>query len=738
MAKTTKAKTAETTPLILVDGSSYLFRAYYALPDLQTTSGQPTGAVRGVIAMIRKLAKDFTGSTVVVVFDASGKTFRDDLYAEYKANRASMPDDLREQIQPIHDIIRAMGLPLLVVPGVEADDVIGTLAAQATEAARETIISTGDKDMAQLVSEHVTLVNTMTETTMDSQGVVDKYGVPPELIIDYLALMGDSSDNIPGVPKVGPKTAAKWLNQYGSLDDVMGHADEIKGKVGENLRASLTQLPLSRTLTTIKCDVELEVGLDDLVSGPVAVETLQQMFSELEFKAWQEELQEPGQNQAAPAAAAAEPVERRYTCITDLAELEDWVARLRSSGTFALDTETTSLNYMDAELVGFSFAVAPGEAAYLPVGHDYPGAPAQLSLAEVAPLLGPVLADEALVKVGQNLKYDISILARHGLPLAGPIFDTMLQSYVLNSVATRHNMDSLAKEYLGVTTIHFEDIAGKGAKQLTFNQIDLASAAEYAAEDADITLQLHQKLWPMLEAEARLVEVYRAIELPLIWVLSEIERYGALVDGRLLKQHSAELADRLETLKQNAWTLAGEEFNLDSPKQLQTIFYEKLGLPVLKKTPKGAPSTAEPVLVDLARDYELPAAILEYRGLAKLKSTYTDKLPLQINTETGRIHTSYHQAVAATGRLSSADPNLQNIPIRNAEGRRIRQAFVAPPGKRLVAADYSQIELRIMAHLSNDKNLLAAFAEGLDIHRATAAEVFAKPSPEQVSDEERR
>ncbi len=728
----------EKAPLILVDGSSYLFRAYYALPDLSTTAGQPTGAVRGVIAMIRKLTKDYTGSTIVVVFDAPGKTFRDDLYTEYKANRASMPDDLREQIQPIHDIIRAMGLPLLVEPEVEADDVIGTLALQATAAARETIISTGDKDMAQLVSDHVTLVNTMTETIMDREGVMAKFGVPPERIIDYLALMGDSVDNIPGVPKVGPKTAAKWLNLYDSLDGVMENADAIKGKVGENLRDSLEQLPLSKALTTIKCDVALKVGVDDLHAAPPDTDTLLQLFDNLEFKAWAEELRAGDDTaEVEPGAAPIAPVEVDYECITEGAQLEAWMKKLQAAGTFALDTETTSINYMEAELVGFSFAVAPGQAAYLPIGHDYAGAPQQLDFAVVKKALAPVLADKKLTKVGQNLKYDISVLERHGFSVDGPIFDTMLQSYVLNSVATKHNMDALAKTYLGVSTIHFEDIAGKGAKQLTFNEIPVDSAAEYAAEDADITLQLHHVLWPKLQAEDKLVSVYTDIELPLVRVLSSIERHGTLVDGRLLKQHSAELTDRLEELKQTAWDLAGEEFNLDSPKQLQTIFYDKLALPVLKKTPKGAPSTAEPVLVDLARDYELPATILEYRGLAKLKSTYTDKLPLQINTDTGRIHTSYHQAVAATGRLSSADPNLQNIPIRNAEGRRIRQAFVAPAGKVIVAADYSQIELRIMAHLSNDENLGHAFAEGLDIHRATAAEVFAC-APDAVSDEQRR
>lgn len=725
---------AETKPLVLVDGSSYLFRAYFAMPELTTSSGRHTGAIRGVISMIRKLAKDYAGSTIAVVFDAPGKTFRDDMYSEYKANREAMPDDLREQIEPIHQIIRAMGLPLLVVPGVEADDVIGTLAQQATEAKRDTVVSTGDKDMAQLVTDHVTLVNTMTETAMDRDGVIEKFGVAPEQIIDYLALMGDTVDNIPGVPKVGPKTAAKWLTQFGSLDEIMARADEIKGKVGENLRDSLEQLPLSRALTTIKCDLELEANLPDLIATAPDEKALNDFYAELEFKSWLAEIEDGDANseQTPPVVT-----ETDYQCVTDMATLEKWADKLRDAGRFAFDTETTSIDYMQAELVGFSFAAEPGEAAYVPVSHDYVGAPNQLSLDDALKVLRPLLEDEELIKVGQNLKYDISVLARAGVEMRGPIYDTMLESYVLNSVATRHNMDALAEFYLDRTTIHFEDIAGKGAKQLTFNQIPLEDAAEYAAEDADITWQLHKTLWPRLQAEQKLSEVYRDIEIPLVRVLSQVERQGALVDGRMLKQQSAELTDRLEELKDQAWTLAGEEFNLDSPKQLQQIFYEKLGLPVLKKTPKGAPSTAEPVLVDLARDYELPEVILDYRGLAKLKSTYTDKLPLQINAETGRIHTSYHQAVAATGRLSSSDPNLQNIPIRNAEGRRIRQAFVAPPGQVIVAADYSQIELRIMAHLSGDANLCDAFAHGKDIHRATAAEVFNK-GLDEIDDEERR
>ncbi len=729
MAEKTAKNSAGDEPLLLVDGSSYLFRAYFALPDLSTATGFPTGAIRGVIGMLRKLAKDYEGSPIAVVFDAPGKTFRDALYPEYKANREAMPEDLREQIAPIHDIIRAMGLPLLLVPDVEADDVIGTLAAQATRDKRHVVISTSDKDMAQLVSDHVTLVDTMKEVALDRQGVIAKHGVPPELIIDYLALMGDSVDNIPGVPKVGPKTAAKWLNAYGSLDEVMARADEIKGKVGENLRESLHFLPLSRELTTIKCDVPMDLGVHDLVPTEPDEDVLREHFERLEFRSWLEEIG------AGERPALSE--ERDYTCITDASTLADWVARLTTADVFAFDTETTSLAYMDARLVGFSFSVQPGEAAYVPVGHDCLGAPPQLTLDEALDQLRPVLEDPNIRKVGQNLKYDMSVLARHGVTLRGVAFDTMLESYVLNSVATRHNMDDLATKYLGLATVHYEDIAGKGAKQLTFNQVDVDTATDYASEDADITLRLHQRLWPQLEADDKLSDVFRNIDMPLIPVLSSMELHGALVDGGLLADQSKEIDARLSELKEETWAIAGEEFNLDSTKQLQEVLYDKLGLPVLKKTPGGKPSTAEPVLVDLARDYELPKVIIEYRSLAKLKSTYTDKLPLQINQKSGRIHTSYHQAVAATGRLSSSDPNLQNIPIRTAEGRRIRQAFVAPQGMKILAADYSQIELRIMAHLSGDAALKRAFEQGLDIHRATAAEVF-DVSPTDVSDDQRR
>lgn len=726
-------------PVVLVDGSSYLFRAFYALPDLRSTSGHPTGAIRGVISMLRRLAKDYPTSPLAVVFDAPGKTFRDDMYEQYKANRSSMPDDLREQIAPLHEMIKAMGLPFVMVEGVEADDVIGTYAAQATASQKHTVISTGDKDMAQLVTPFVTLVNTMTETTMDAAGVVEKFGVNPEQIVDYLALMGDTVDNIPGVPKVGPKTAAKWLNEYGSLDELIAKAEEVKGKVGENLRDSLEQLPLSRALTQIKCDVDLPLHFADLVPTEPDVAVLGKFYREFEFKSWLEEVEPVGGANDAVGAneVVQEQVETDYDLILDEGQLSEWVQRLSEQELFAIDSETTSVNYMDAELVGFSFAVSPGRAAYLPVAHDYPGAPDQISLETAITALRPVLENSAIAKVGQNLKYDMSVLARYGVAIEGPIHDTMLQSYVLNSVATRHNMDALAGYYLDRKTIHFEDVAGKGAKQLTFNQVPLETAGDYAAEDADVTLQLHHCLYPQLQAEPSLSRVYSDIDMPLVRILSEVERRGTLVDGRMLKQHGAELADRLNELTQEVWALAGENFNLDSPKQLQVILYDKMGLPVLKKTPGGQPSTAESVLVDLAQDYELPEKILAYRSLAKLKSTYADKLPLDINRETGRIHTSYHQAVTATGRLSSSDPNLQNIPIRNAEGRRIRQAFVAPPGNLVLAADYSQIELRIMAHLSGDAGLTQAFAENQDIHRATAAEVFGL-APDEVADEQRR
>ena len=725
---------ANDKPIVLVDGSSYLFRAYHALPPLTTADGFPTGAVKGVIAMIRKLAKDYPGSPLAIVFDPKGKTFRDDIYPDYKANRPAMPDDLRQQIEPIHEIIRAMGLPLLVVAGVEADDVIGTLATEATAQGRPVLISTSDKDMAQLVSQHVTLVNTMGkegDQFMGPEGVVRKFGVPPELIIDYLALMGDTVDNIPGVPKVGPKTAAKWLNEFGSLDAVMARADQIKGKVGESLREHVEQLPMSRTLTTIKCDVDLGVQLDDLAHKPADEEALRKLFQRLQFNTWLDEL---------GGAASPPPARRRnYECVTTEAALDEWIARLEAADVFAFDTETTSINYMQAELVGISFSIAPGHAAYVPMGHRYAGAPDQLPRDLVLRKLAPLLEDPNRAKLGQHLKYDINVLARIGLQVRGAAFDTMLESYVLDSTATRnHSMDDLAGKYLNIRTIHYEDVAGKGAKQLSFDQVPVEQASDYAAEDADLTLQLHQNLWPRLEAVPSLANVFQHIELPLIDVLARMERNGALLDGSLLRRQSAELAVRTEALQVQAWDLVGERFNLDSPKQLQEILFERLQLPPLRKTPKGQPSTAEPVLRDLASmGFELPTVIMDYRGCNKLKTTYTDKLPLDVDPNTKRIHTSYNQAGAATGRLASNDPNLQNIPIRTEEGRRVRQAFVAPPGRCIVAADYSQIELRIMAHLSRDEALLAAFAANADVHRVTASGVFGVPLA-QVTGEQRR
>lgn len=731
-----------TPPVVLVDGSSYLFRAYHALPPLTTSKDHPTGAIKGVISMIRRLEQDFPGSKMVVVFDAKGKTFRHDLYEEYKANRPPMPEDLACQIEPIHEIVKAMGLPLLTVTGVEADDVIGTLANEATSKGIDVVVSTGDKDMAQLVSDHVTLINTMTETRMDRDGVVEKFGVTPEQIVDYLALVGDKVDNIPGVNKCGPKTAVKWLQSYENLDNVIEHADEIKGKIGEYLREATETLPLSRELATIRTDVELDFGLEDLKLREQDDQQLLELFKEYEFRTWIAELEEgetpsSGTAQSSDEKPGPETGKKNYSVITDQTELDQWLARLKSAELFAFDTETTSLRYMDAEIVGVSFAIEPGEAAYVPLGHDYMGAPEQLDRDEVLNQLKPLLEDPGLAKVGQNLKYDKNVLANHGITLEGIAEDTMLESYVLNSVATRHDMDSLAMYYLGEKTISFESIAGKGAKQLTFNQIELEKAAPYAAEDADITLRLHKTLRPKLKETGKLASVYEDIDLPLVPVLSRMEQRGALISASTLRQHSQELAERMAELEKEAHDVAGETFNLGSTKQLQAIFYEKMGLPVVKKTPKGAPSTAEPVLQELAHDYELPRLILEHRSLSKLKSTYTDTLPELIHHRTGRIHTSYHQAVTATGRLSSSEPNLQNIPIRSEQGRRIRQAFIAPEGYKLVAADYSQIELRIMAHLSGDKGLLKAFEKGEDIHKATASEVFGV-SLEEVSSDQRR
>ncbi|MDX1451031.1 MAG: DNA polymerase I [Oleiphilaceae bacterium] len=729
-------KTGSAAPTVLVDGSSYLFRAYHALPPLNNSKGHPTGAIKGVINMIRKLQQDYPDSKVIVVFDAKGKNFRHDLYPEYKANRPPMPEDLRCQIEPIHQIIEAMGLPLLVIPDVEADDVIGVLAHQATDRKIDVVISTGDKDMAQLVTEHVTLINTMTNTTMDVAGVSEKFGVRPDQIIDYLALVGDSVDNIPGVPKCGPKTAVKWLQQYGSLKGVMEHADEVKGKIGENLRAALDTLPLSYELATIRTDLELPAHLEDIEHTEADRAALLALYQEYEFKTWIRELSEDVVEDT-PEANPPVP-EQDYDLVLSQEAFNSWLEKLRQADYFAFDTETTSLDYMQACVVGVSFSIEPGKAAYVPFGHDYLDAPEQLDGEWVLAQLKPLLEDPNVKKVGQNLKYDKNVLRNHDIDLQGIAHDTMVASYVLNSTATRHDMDSLADKYLGRSTIHFEDIAGKGAKQLTFNQIALEQAAPYAAEDADITLQLHETLQALLSEQSSLVRVYEDIELPLVPVLADMERRGAKVDAHLLGQQSQELATRIAELEKEAYEVAGEEFNLGSPKQLQVIFFEKLGLPVIKKTPKGQPSTAEPVLQELALEYELPRLILEHRSLAKLKSTYTDKLPRLINPATGRIHTSYHQAVTATGRLSSSDPNLQNIPIRTEEGRRIRQAFVAPEGYQLIAADYSQIELRIMAHLSQDKGLLKAFAEGQDVHRATAAEVFDVALDEVDADQRRK
>jgi DNA polymerase I len=719
-------------PLVLIDGSSYLFRAYHALPKLMSTKGAHTGAIRGVISMIRKLMADYPQSHIAVVFDAKGKSFRNTLYPAYKENRAAMPDELREQIAPIQDIIRKMGLPLLIIDGVEADDVIGTLAEDATRRQMPVLISTGDKDMAQLVNPHITLINTMTDTMMDEAGVLEKFGVRPDQIIDYLALVGDTSDNIPGVPNCGPKTAVKWLAAHASVEGIISHAEEIKGKVGENLRNSLETLRLSYQLATIKLDVALDVTPDELVLTPPDAGALRQIFTEYEFRQWVDELRGDSESVVLDESTPTE-----YQTILSLDELARWIAILQAAPVFAFDTETTSLDYMQAELVGVSFSVKSGEAAYIPLAHAYLGVPEQLSREIVLGELRGLLEDPGKQKIGQNLKYDMSVLARYGIELRGVAFDTMLESYVLNSVATRHNMDDLALKYLGKSTIAFEEVAGKGAKQITFDQVEIEIASKYAAEDADITLQLHEALWPKLQALPSLQSVFENIELPLVSVLSRIERNGVLLDSGLLNRQSAKLSQRLQELERDAFELAGEPFNLGSPKQLQTIFFEKLQLPVKKKTPKGQPSTAEDVLQELALDYPLPKVILEYRGLSKLKSTYTDQLPKQVNPGTGRIHTSYHQAVAATGRLSSTNPNLQNIPIRTEEGRQVRKAFIAAPGYQLIAADYSQIELRIMAHLSSDAGLLTAFAQGLDIHKATAAEVFGQ-SLDAVTADQRR
>ena len=730
-------------PLILVDGSSYLYRAFHASEraNLRTSDGQPTGAIRVMTNMLRKLTTEYPGSTVAVVFDAKGKTFRHDMYSEYKATRKPMPDDLRSQVEPIHNIVRALGMPLLMIEGVEADDVIGTLARQATEKQIDTIISTGDKDIAQLVSDHVTLMDTMKGEMTDLAGVVDKFGIPAHLIIDYLALMGDSSDNIPGMPGVGQKTALALLQGIGSIDEISERLEEVAAlgfRGSKNFAAKFVEhkevVLLSRDLATIKTDVELPVSVDNLKAEPLDKDSLLALFKQLEFRNMISELEG---SESSGAELSKEVVKADYDTVLTKEAFNKWLEQLKSAELFAFDTETTSLDYMVAELVGVSFAVEAGKAAYVPVAHDYMGAPEQLDRQWVLEQLRPVLEDESCKKVGQNLKYDQSVLARYNIELKGMAFDTMLESYVFNSTATRHDMDSLANRYLGHKCTSFEDIAGKGKKQLTFNQIELERAAPYAAEDADITLRLHLAINPGLEAEASLAKVFHDIEMPLVDVMSRMERNGACVDGKLLAEQSMEIGERLAELERQAHEMAGEPFNLASPKQLQALLFDKLGLPVLKKTPKGQPSTAEEVLQELALDYPLPRLLIEHRGLSKLKSTYTDKLPQMINPATRRIHTSYHQAVTATGRLSSSDPNLQNIPIRTEEGRRVRQAFVAPTGYKLIAADYSQIELRIMAHLSGDKGLLAAFARGLDIHKATAAEVFGV-ALDDVTTEQRR
>jgi DNA polymerase-1 len=728
--------------LVLVDGSSYLYRAFHAMPPLTNAAGEPTGALLGVLNMIVKLTHDFPDARLAIVFDAPGRTFRDDLFEAYKSHRPPMPDDLRSQIEPLLAMIRAQGLPLLRIEGVEADDVIGTLAKRAEAAGHKVIISTGDKDMAQLVNDAISIVNTMTGTHLDRAGVKAKFDVWPEQIVDYLALVGDSSDNIPGVPKVGPKTAAKWLARYQTVDGIIAHADEIEGKAGENLRDGIETLALSRRLATLHTDVKLPLSLEDLKPQPVYTARLQELYTRYELRSFLRQLAggaptavgasagtESGAHPAAPA--------RQYETVVSWEQFAGWLARLRAAPLVAFDTETTSLDYMNAEIVGVSFCIEPGIAAYVPVGHDYAGAPEQLPRARVLAALKPLLEDPALPKLGQHLKYDAHVLANYDIRIQGMRYDTMLESYVWNSVATRHDMDSTAARYLGIQTIRFEQVAGKGAKQLTFNQVPVERAAEYAAEDADVTLQLHRVLWEKLQSVPALARLYEEIEQPLVPVLTRMEYRGVLIDGALLAAQSRQIEAQLKELVILAHREAGTEFNIDSPKQLQQVLFERLQIPVLRKTATGQPSTAEDVLEELAVAHALPRVVLDYRTLAKLKSTYTDKLPEQIDRRTGRVHTSYHQAVAQTGRLSSTDPNLQNIPVRRPEGRRIRQAFIAPPGHVLLAADYSQIELRIMAHLSGDPGLLAAFAHDLDVHVATAAEVFGVAADAVTSDQRR-
>jgi len=730
---------ASKPPLILVDGSSYLFRAFHALPPLTNSKGLPTGAAYGVVNMLKKLVDEYQPTHFGVVFDPKGDTFRNEIYDEYKANRDAMPDDLRVQIEPLFNVIRALGWPLIIKNGFEADDVIGTLAVNAREAGHKVLISTGDKDLAQLVNEDVTLVNTMNMSFMDPAGVQEKFGVPPNRIIDYLALVGDTVDNIPGVHKCGPKTAVKWLGLYDSLDGVVANADEVGGKVGEYLREALPKMELNRELVTIRLDVPIEERIEDLQPTAPDEDQLADLYRELEFKTWLREVLANGAEDAGAGGQDALPaaVESDYETILTDADLDRWITDLKAAELFAFDTETTSLDYMVAEIVGVSFATEPGKAAYVPLTHDYLDAPDQLNREAVLEKLRPLLEGDEPKIVGQNLKYDAHILENHGITLKGIAHDTMLESFVLNSVGSRHDMDTLALKYLGRSTVKFSDIAGKGKNQLTFNQIAIEEAGHYAAEDADITLQLHLELWPKLQAIQPLQKLYEDIELPLAPVLEKIEHTGVLIDPQLLAQQSQELAVKMVELEAKAHELAGGPFNLSSTKQLQEILFEKLELPVIKKTPKGAPSTNEEVLSELANEHELPAVILQNREMSKLRSTYTDKLPGQINQRTGRVHTSYHQAVAATGRLSSQDPNLQNIPIRTTEGRRVRQAFIAPKGYTLLAADYSQIELRIMAHLSEDEGLLKAFANDEDVHRVTASEVFGVEQKD-VDDSQRR
>ena len=743
--------------LLLVDGSSYLYRAFHAMPDLRNAEGAPTGAIYGMINMLRRLRQDYEAAYIACVFDAKGKTFRDDLYHEYKANRTSMPEDLVRQIEPIHEVVRAMGWPILMVEGIEADDVIGTLAVQAASLGLDTVVSTGDKDLAQLVNDRVTLVNTMSNEKLDREGVIAKFGVPPERIVDYLTLVGDTVDNVPGVEKVGPKTAVKWLTQYGTLDGVVEHAKDIGGVVGENLRRTLDWLPQAKHLVTVKCDCDLSAHLSSidqqLMNRPEDNEALREFFTRMGFRTWLREINAERQTPAAslapqnpvgdaqgglfPADAMPHaPAEVHYDTVFTEVQLQQWLEKIEAASLTAVDTETTSLEPMHASLVGISLCVEPGSAAYIPLAHNYPGAPDQLARERVLEILRPWLENPAKPKLGQHMKYDSHVFANHGVALQGIVHDTLLESYVLES-HRNHDMDSLALRWLDKKTISYQEVCGKGASQIGFDEVSIERATEYAAEDADITLRLHQAMWPRIEANEKLRFIYERIELPTARVLQRVERNGVLIDVDLLAAQSAELGTRLLALEQQAHALAGQPFNLNSPKQLGEILFDKLGLPVVKKTPGGTPSTDEEVLQKLAEDYPLPKLLLDYRSLSKLKSTYTDKLPRMVNPQTGRVHTNYGQAIAVTGRLSSNEPNLQNIPVRTVEGRRIREAFIAAPGHQIISADYSQIELRIMAHLSGDPGMLRAFASGEDIHRATAAEIFGV-TVDQVDSEQRR